>query len=375
MSEVKYNIIVSNATGVRQFIITDFLNLQYQKTVNDVGLMSFSVLDTHPMALAIVERDWQVEVIRSRPADKNSNNAIAAYTDFGGFIREEERVTSVAGTTLVTYYAVGWNDLLRRSIIAYKADVANRTQFVAVSAERIMKTLVTRNATPFGNTADGRDRNVPAWGGRVAIETDLNRGNLLDMFFGRVNLLDTLQQIADIGGGDFDMVKLPATIQTAWIFRWYTGQLGTNRSATVTFALQYGNMANPTLRYRRLEEKTVAIVAGQEVAGVRSIESVTGTNYNADTNSYEIFVDGSDITTTAGLQNRGSAKLYELRAREELSFDVIQTPGSLYGLHYFLGDKVTGYFQGVSATKKIQSVSINFDASGLERVAIGLQAL
>jgi hypothetical protein len=134
-------------------------------------------------------------------------------------------------------------------------------------------------------------------------------------------------------------------------------------------------MANPTLRYRRLEEKTVAIVAGQEVAGVRSIESVTGTNYNADTNSYEIFVDGSDITTTAGLQNRGSVKLYELRAREELSFDVIQTPGSLYGLHYFLGDKVTGYFQGVSATKKIQSVSINFDASGLERVSLGLQAL
>ena len=374
MSEAKYNIIVSNAIGVREFIITDFLNLQYQKTVNDIGLMSFSVLDTHPMALGIVERDWQVEVIRKRAADPNISNAIAAYTDFGGFIREEERITSSDGTTLVTYYAVGWNDLLRRSIIAYKADVVNRTQFVASNAERIMKILVARNATTSGTTADGRDRNVPAWGGRVSVQTDLARGNLLDMFFGRVNLLDALQQIADIGGGDFDLVKLPA-FTTAWEFRWYTGQLGTDRTATVTFALQYGNMANPTLRYRRLEEKTVAIVAGQEVAGVRSIESVTGTNYNADTNSYEIFVDGSDITTTAGLQNRGSVKLYELRAREELSFDVIQTPGSLYGLHYFLGDKVTGYFQGVSATKKIQSVSINFDASGLERVSLGLQAL
>lgn len=372
MSEAKYTLIVSNAAGVRQFIVTDFLSLQYQKIVNDIGLLSFSVPDTHSMALSIVERDWQVEVIRSRVSDANISNAIAAYTDFGGFIRDEERVTSSDGKTTVTYYAVGWNDLLNRSIIAYKAGVTNRSAFTSAKAETIIKTFVTYNATSSGTTADGRDRNVPTWGGYVTVQADGAGGNTLDVFFSRTNLLDSIQQIANIGGGDFDMVK---TAARAWDFRWYSGQLGTDRSATVTFALQYGNMANPALRYRRIEERTVAIVAGQEVAGIRAVETVTGTNYNAATNSYEIFVDGSDITTNNGLQDRGDEKLYDLRAKDDLTFDVIQTPGSLYGLNYFLGDKVTGYFQGVSATKKIHSVSIEFDAFGQEIVKLGLQAL
>ena len=294
MSEAKYILNVSNAAGTRQFIVTDFISLQYQRVVNDSGLLSFSVPDTHPMALTTVERDWQVEVIRSRAADPNISNAITAYTDFGGFLRDEERSTDRDGKTTVTYYAVGWNDLLRRSIIAYKAGVSNRTSFTSAKAETIMKTLVTRNATTSGTTADGRDRNVPTWGGYVTVDTDGAAGTTLDVFSSRTNLLETLQQIAAIGGGDFDMVKVAAR---TWQFSWYTGQLGTDRSASVVFALQYGNMTNPTLRYRRLDERTVAIVAGQESAGVRVIETVTGTNYNASTNSYEIFVDALELVS------------------------------------------------------------------------------
>lgn len=372
MTEAKYNLVILNEAGVRQFIVTDFLHLQYRRVVNDSGLLSFSVADTHPMALTLVERDWQVEVYRSRTSDKNVNNAITSYVDFGGFIRDEERFTDSDGKTIVTYYAVGWNDLLRRSIVAYPAEITNRTQFVSTKTETIMKTLVTRNATTSGTTADGRDRNVSTWGGYVTVQTDGAAGNTLDFFVNRINLLDALQKLASIGGGDFDMVK---TAARTWQFRWYSGQLGTNRSATVTFALQYGNMANPRLRYRRIEERTVAIVAGQESAGVRVIESVTGANYNASTNSYEIYVDGSDITTNAGLQDRGDVQLHEMRALEELTFDVLQTPGSLYGLHYFLGDRVTGFFQGVSSTKKIESVSITFDAFGQEVVRLELQSL
>lgn len=372
MTEAKYNLVVSNPAGTRQFIVTDFLALQYRRVVNDSGLLSFSVPDTHPMALTLIERDWQIEVYRKRAADKNVSNAITSYVDFGGFIRDEERVTDSDGRTIVTYFAVGWNDLLRRSIVAYAPGVTSRTRFVTAKAETIMKTLVTRNATTSGTTADGRDRTVPTWGGYVTVQTDAAAGNTLDFFVDRVNLLDALQKLAAIGGGDFDMVK---TAVRTWQFRWYSGQLGTDRSATVTFALQYGNMSNPRLRYRRIEERTVAIVAGQESAGVRVIESVTGTNYNASTNSYEIYVDGSDITTSAGLQDRGDARLYEMRALEEITFDVIQTPGSLYGLHYFLGDKVTGYFQGVSATKKIEAVSITFDQAGQEIVKLELQSL
>jgi hypothetical protein len=372
MTEAKYTLVISDQAGARQFLITDFLDLRYQNIVKDAGLLSFSVSDGHPMALSVVDRDWQIEVIRSRASDPNANNAISAYVDFGGFIRDEERITDSEGQTTVIYYAVGWNDLLRRSIVAYRANVTTRTQFISGKAETISKAIVTYNATTSGTTADGRDRNVPTWGSYVTVQTDGAGGNTLDVFLSRTNLLETLQDISGIGGGDFAMVKTGAR---AWQFRWYAGQLGTDRSASVVFALQYGNMANPSLKYRRLEERTVAIVAGQESGGTRLVETVTGTNYNASTNSYEVFVDGSDISTSAGLQDRGDARMYELRARDELIFDVIQTPGSLYGLHYFLGDKVTGYFQGATATKKINAVSISFNSNGQETIQLDLQSL
>lgn len=374
MAEAKYELFIYDETGTRQFIITDFFSLGYQRIVNNPGLLTFSIPDFHPMALTLVERDWQVEVVRSRASDFRTNinpsNAIAPYVDFGGFIRDEERVADSDGQVTVTYYVVGWSDLLRRAIVAYPPNRTGRTKFVNVAAETICKDIVKYNATTSGTTADGRDRNVPTAGSYLSIETDTGDGNLLDVFLSRTNLLDTLRDIASIGNGDFDVVKTGAR---AWQFRWYPAQLGTQKITSVVFALNYGNMVNPRLRYQRLEERTVAIVAGQEVNGVRQVETVLGSGYNAATNSYEVYVDGSDVSTNAGLRDRGEARMQELKESRELTFDVLQTPGSLYGLHYFLGDIVTAVFQGVQITQKIEGVTIGFDSSGAETISLDLR--
>jgi hypothetical protein len=369
MPQAVYELRINDAAGTLQYIVTDFLYLQYRKEVNSPGLLVFSVTDNHQI-VGNLDRDWQVEAWRSRAADGTEDNAITPYVDFYGFVRDEERRADSDGQTNVTYYCPGQMDLLRRSIIAYPAETTNRTKFISAKAETIAKTLVTRNATTSGTTADGRDRNVPTWGGYVSVQADGATGNTLDIFCTRRNLLDVLQEIARVGGGDFDLIK---TAARAWNFRWYNGQRGTNRSASVVFALQYGNMSNPVLRRNRMNEATVAIVAGQGSEADRVFVVRTGTNYDASVNSYEILTDARDVTTTAGLNARGDARLDEMEAKDELLFNVIQTPGSLYGEHYFLGDLVTGFYQGITSTKQVSTVTIVLDSSGAERIDVELE--
>lgn len=356
-----YQLRAYTPAGVLTNIITDFINLAYVREVNGPGMCQFTLNADH-LAIDDLELDAQVEVWRADAA-----NGIDWYCDFYGFWRGEQRRADSDGTSTYTAYCVGQMSLLARAIIAYPAATADRCAFTTAKAETIAKGLVTYNATSSGTTADGRVRTVTLAG--ISNQADGATGNTLDFNCAWRNLLGALQEVAQIGGGDFDLVKTGA--QT-WEFRWYVGQLGTDRSATLTFALQYGNMANPQLTRNSSDEKTVAIVGGQGEESSRTVRVRTGTNYAATHNATETFVQASMYTTTEGLNAAGDRELDTMKRRDVLTFDVLQVPSTRYGLHYTLGDLVTGYYQGITATKIIQRVTVSLDTSGTESIKVEL---
>lgn len=366
MPEAIYEMRVYDTSGVLQYIAND-VEFSYTNQVNAAGFLRFSVDDAHGLA-GNLSRDWRVDIHRSRAADVGESNAIARYVDFSGFVRNEERRADSDGNTSITYYCPGVRSLLGRAIVGYKAGVDLRSSFTADPAETILKNLVTYNLTSSGTTGDGRVRNAAET--RISVQADGAGGNTLDFACAYRNVLDVLQDVATIGGGDYDLVRTGAN---AWEFRWYAGQLGTDRSATVTFSLAYGNMANPVLNRNWIEEKTVAIVGGQGEESDRAIVVRTGANYSAPANNVETFVDARDLTTTNGLNARGDLFLEDARAKDSLTFDVIQTPGSLYGLHYFLGDRVTAYYQGITATKQVVGVTVDFSPQGQEMIGLEMR--
>jgi hypothetical protein len=242
-----------------------------------------------------------------------------------------------------------------------------------VEAETIAKTLVTRNATTSGTTADGRVRDVPTWGGYISVEADGATGYSLAYTCPYRNLLTALQEVATLGLGDFQMVRTGAR---AWEFRWYNALLGTDRTGSVRFSPGMNNVANPLLRRGRIDEATVAIAAGQDTGAAREIAIETGSTYDAAVNSLEMYVDSRDITGDT-LADRAELRLEEQRSFDELSFDVLQTSSTLYGSNYFLGDWVTASYGGVSATKKVDSVTVTYQSRGdnPESIQIGLRDL
>ena len=369
LSQADYRIDVYNTAGVSQGRYKNFLPLSYIRRVNAPGLLRISLSDTHRIASTIADK-WQVEVWR-KPYGGDWNRELT------GIWRKEN--WSYIDTAILELTCPGLMRILGWREIAYYAGVANRTLFTTEKAETIANTLVKYNATTSGTTGDGRMR--AAVGGYpftgLSVEADGATGNTFASYYcAWKNLLETLQDVARVGGGDFDIVK---TSSTAWQYRWYEGQLGTDRttgSNRVVFSMANGNMANPRYEVNRLGVKTVAIVAGQGEESERDVEVVTSADY-AVGNDIEMFIGATDIEKgdTDGLQSRGDEKLAEVIEKPSFTFDVLQTGSAQYGVHYTLGDKVLAINPrtGVELTMKIAGITIELDDDGKEVIGIDIE--
>lgn len=357
----EYAIAIKSRAGAIKNVLTGqdngFRWLSYKKEVNGVGLLMFDLGSSHA-AIDNLEQDGQVEVWR-----RDAANGVDWYVDFETLFVDEERRANDDGLTTFRAICPGQMDLLAREVVAWPANTANKSLFESVVASTIMTALVQYNATSDATTANGRIRTSDQT--NITCEADAAAGNTITFACAHQPLIEALQDVARVGDRDF---WLDRTGDQAWTFR-TANYLGTDKSSTVTFALNYGNMSNPVLRRNRLNEKTVVIVGGQGVEDDRTFETRTGTNYNATYNSKVVFYPATQYSTSAGLQAAGDVRLDELRARDELTWDIIQTPGSLYGVHYDLGDLVTGYYEGVTATKQITSVTVTY-APGNDRAEV-----
>ena len=357
-----YELWIYNRAGVLRRQVTDFLRLEYVKERNAVGLLAFDLRAGHS-AIAYLEPDGIVEVLRADP-----EAGIARYVDFGGFYVDDwKRSANSDGNTYFRANCPDYNDLLAREIVDWSANTADRSTFSNVAAETIAKTLVGYNIGPSALASNGRRRTSDLTAKTISIQADAAAGNSLTLGCAWQNLLTTLQGIAKTGGGDFAMVR---TADAMWEFRWYPGQLGTDRSATVKFSLAYDNMESPSLTRNRLREKTLAVVGGQGQEDQRLLVTRTGTNYDATYNSRVAFVQASQNTTAAGLNQAGDARLSEMEARDDLSFGIKQTAARRYGRDYFHGDLVEGYYEGITATKQIVKTIVVVTGDGTQMETI-----
>ncbi len=357
----EYRLDIYTAAGAKVAEITDFWSLSYRRQVNAPGLLSFSLAGDHPV-VSLLQHNSPVVVYRRDPT-----LGLAWTEEFCGLFRAQKRrytdhdvfeATCPGAVTML-----GWR------IVAWKAGMANRSSFSAVQAETVLKTLVAYNAGPQATAANGRIRDGTITG--LSVQADGAGGNTISIDCAYANLLETLQKIAPIAGGDFDLVKTGAA---AWEFRWCTGQLGTDRTATLLFALERGNMAEPEYEYARVDERTVAIVGGQGEGSDRAVVTRTGPDYSAS-NDVELFVDARNNSTVDSLNASGDAKLQEARARQQFAYRVVQTPGCAYGIHYGLGDLVRAQYEPVNVMQKIVGVTISLDRDGAEKIDVEMQTV
>lgn len=368
-------IYIFDTSGNRQAVLTPFardggyngfLLLSWLKRVNDVSMAQFTIDADNPDAAYIIDK-YGIEIWREDTA-----KGLALYKSFEGEIRDDIIEIDNDGRKTLTVRAFGPNALLARRHILYPANTSGKTTFASTPAESVMKTLVTYNATASATTANGRDRTASTLG--ITVQADAASGNVIDWNCGgRTNLLAELQKIAAIAGGDFDLVK---TGIGAYNFRFYAGQLGTDRTSGINklvFSLDRGNMARPRLSRIRSTEKTVVAVGGSGSESARIIRVRTGANYSA-ANDIETYVDGRNGQTNAFLDETGDQALADVELRNVLEYDVLQAPNYTVENDYFLGDLALAEFNGISLTQQVYEIAFEYTDNG-EAVTVTMRDL
>jgi hypothetical protein len=348
--------IITAATGSGSSARNGFRRVTTTRQVNAPGLVRLELPGDHP-ALPLTDKT-QVIVFR-----RDIARGIDWYKEAAALFRDEEHTRKGGQKTFIAM-CPGLLSILGWYHVLWPANVANRTVFTAAKGETILKTLVDRNAVAATATlAAGRDRNAANYG--ISDQADAAGGNTFDWTANRTHtLLEELQAVARVSGGDFDLIYNSSTDRQ---FRFYVGQRGTDKTATVTFAENLGNMDNIHFTRVRSSERTAAIVGGQGTEANRDIAIRTGTNYDVTANNIELFVDAKDIAkgATAALNARGDKRLDEVLSREEFSFDVIQTQGVYYHGSYDLGDLVSAVRpDGVTVAVQAWRVFLDYTTDG-----------
>lgn len=371
----RYQIRLKNLAGAQVGLITDWRTLTYTKRVNSVDDYTLVIDGELPLVDDFV-LDGQIEILRR---DIASVPPIPSTVDFEGFHRTEVRETSVGGLSTYTSRGAGYDDLLRRRGILYRATSAQADK--SGVGETVMKEYVDENAGP-GATAPPRLFAGVNTG--FTIQADGAAGTAWEGERSFRSLIAVLREIAEATDVDFKVIGTgPATFQ----FTAQARPLGIDRSQTgidpatglnaagnapLVFALGFGNMGQPVYSLQRIAEVNAVIVLGQGSATNRVVEERTSAAVSASTwNRLESVQNANQEALIAGLDVFGDAILAKLQAKEDFNFEVIQTDATKYGRDYFLGDLVTARYKDIERTKQIISVTVSV-VEGNETITVEL---
>jgi hypothetical protein len=352
-TEYQIKLALADGSPAHRFTREQIDRLTYTRTVNGVASHELAIDITLTDRSDLFEEDGQIEVWR-KPAGGSW------YLDYEGFHRGGGRYeVGKDGERLFTSTGVGYVDLLARRRVAAYAGSSETAKSGA--AETVLKAFVLEQA----GASAAADRRIT----QLSIEADGADGETVSIQRSYRGLLEVCQEIAAIGGGDFDVVGTGAN---TYELRWYAGQRGTDRRTTVVFSTEYGNMGSPKLA-RKPAVGNAVLVAGQGEGDARTWvwrPALLPTGMNRR----EVYRDARDSDTTAVLQARGDEELRSLRAVDELTFEVLQTPASVYGTHYGWGDLVTAQFLGLSLELQITSVTVTVQGDD-ETIRLGFESI
>ena len=359
-------------SGVQYAEMVNFLELAYSKQVGQPDIIAYKIDPESSGAIAgggnVVSNGDQIEIWR-----RNVTQGIDWYIDSRGLITDLDDYREINKPLVRTVNALGDLKWLKDRIIAYYAGVANKSLFTAVAAESIMKTLVNYNCTSNATVGNGRLLTQSNINRTITVQADGAGGNLVTTQVGWQNLLDTLFNLSKptVGGGDYDLIKTGAT---TWDFRWYLGQRGVDRHASLIFSEARNNITS--LRVQNITSTHVGetFVGGP---GENSDRAITVQGYTGVANAYlkdsESFLNGTNLADNNSRIAAANAAMYKTRAVKIPTFNVRQTPKCAYGSDYcvsgVLGDLVTVEAPaGTTSTYKVAGVTVAYKPGAPEQI-------
>lgn len=367
LSQHTFYIEVRDSSGALIGAHDDGISLNYVNRVNQIGMMIWTVPDGHAVLSQLVDDLYFLVRIGIPQVSTTPFAFITWYDDFIGVYRDRQISTDEFGNLYHILYIPHANEVLTRSIVAFPSGTSGNSVFSAEDIGTIITNVVLDNVTS-GVDAE-RLRSIDVIPG-IASDVPPVVGTSIDYSCAWRPTPEVINELAELAVMDFAVVWENLSGVTLRV-KYFTGQLGDDLSATVLFDLGFDNVGQSSLNSQRMQEKTVAIVAGEGEGAARDTAVRTGTNYST-TNSYEVLVDARG-KASGELNAFGDARLSTLEAKTSVDAEIIQSQGWLYKRDYDLGDLVTVRFRDVAETRKIHFVSVTFQQDGRTSIKIGLE--
>ncbi len=360
---VEYNVYIYDSAGVLQGIAGDFGNIQIARTVNGYDTLGISIPYNSPTRPYFVN-GGRIEVYRA-----NTEIGIPLTKEFSGIITKT--VFKYGRSKSWEVVAFGWEYLLSYRIVAYNEDKLNHSEWVGKPASTIINDLLVKNLGTDSVTVDIKERAVSGLITGV-LPTTTGLGNVLttaDMSY--KNVLTAIQDVALQGDVDFEFIW---NKDGTYTFNVASPTLASDRSGTVTFSVDNGTINNFTRTIDQTQYFTQAIVRGQGTANA-TIRTVRPNPPLTELESKEAFFDAASVGNNyAYLNAYGDMKLQQIAKKiESVAIDVQQTPSTLYGLNYFIGDLVSVDLVTEIVVLQVNTVTLAMNNNGVETVRVQLE--
>ena len=356
-----YTMQVYDSAGALQAVVTDFDNLAISKQLNAIDMLQFTIRNQSPSAQYMVANAI-IEIYR-QDVELGIPNAL----EFAGIIRK--RVVTRSVVTTLTLQAIGMLGILGYRTIAYKSNKANLSAFVAQPGETILKRLFNYNVGSLATVANGRLLDGRITG--MSTAATAGTGTALTLKCSMQPLLKTMQEVAYSSGLAF---TLSYTAPASWVFTTYVGQIGTNRTSTITLSVSTGTVATITQVSDYLNDFNTVIVGGSgteeaKVFATRPASLPTGLDLK------ETFQDAKNQQNSkaAYLQQFGTKTLaVQARKRVQYQVEVLQTSQMRYGRDYFFGDKIAVSWNNAKINQFVTAVGLEWRSTGEEVINVKL---
>lgn len=363
-----YQVRVKDSLGAQVAVLDTWRDLKYRHAVN--GPEDFTLtLWGKDARVDMFEADGEVEVWRKLPG-------LSGWArEWKGLVEDAYDELAENGDYNFTVTGPGLKGLLARLPVAWNKGTPQSDK--ADAAETVIKEYVYENAGAGATVALGRlaEGGIPG----LTVEGDGGSGDYWEGQRSERNLLETIQEIANYSALGFDVVETGAR---AWEFRTYEDTPGADRTTVgldpttglnaagnvpVVFAPELNNVKSATLRKLHRNEYNSVVVMGQGQDAARNVvvvEDVAAIG-SSPLNLRQVTRGGnSQDDTLAGLEYLGYEELERSQFREELAFTPKANEGTLYGVHYNFGDRITARFRNADYHKRIVGVSITVAEGG-----------
>ena len=389
-----YELWLTDDSGQRMFPLEKYINFAYTRSsmYQSTLQIQFNFKEWTKMVQPFFRPDWRIEVWRS-PAygypllleDVYMLRKPEVYT------REEDGVQ--------TFFLRGRNgiDLLNRRCVIQYTDTAYTTKTDYI--DDLMKAIV-REQMLDGSCLDytgvsDNDRSYPQ--GEFSVQADLSLGPEVTLSFADRNVLDICRELMELsfnlnlsdstnrkiyyGVVPVDLSGTTATLaepnaKTGYEFRTFADLRGADRTDGVEFSIENGNLRTPTYIESHFDEVNAVYVKGQGLDASRATLEVENLSLikKSRWNRCEAVRTASYEADASGLQGEADVALGEGRPIFNLDSVFLNSPGSentprsLYGIDWNMGDLLPVSYAGKQFEIEVVNVYVSVDDQGNENI-------